>query len=331
MSQIGAHEPGAGTPYDELPVVGGVASAWGAWGSGDAVGAINRLDEHAVRVAVQTVTRGTVVPLNWSMAMPDPPLYERIPMAARVVAISPFAQDDVLDNFNTQASTQWDGFRHIRLPGHGYYNGAAEETHGVHAMHDHGVVGRGVLVDVDTWRHATGQPLRHGESDIITVADIEATLADQRTTIESGDVLLVRTGWINWYEQLDVGGRSELAKEPCLPAVGLDPSEDMARYLWDAQISAVAADNPGLEVAPIGGVASADTLATIERDPSQRYLISLHSRLMVMLGIPFGELFALDTLASQCRARSRYSFLFVSVPFNLPNGIGTPANAIAIL
>ena len=31
--------------------------------------------------------------------------------------------DDEISNFNTQASSQWDGFRHVRHLVHGYYGG----------------------------------------------------------------------------------------------------------------------------------------------------------------------------------------------------------------
>jgi hypothetical protein len=301
------------------------------FGDSDAVGAINLLDEASALKALSEVRTGTVVPLNWSMAWPDPPLYERAPIATRIVAISPFAQDDILDNYNTQSSTQWDGFRHIKLPGHGFYNGLGENVHGVHTMHDHGVVGRGVLLDVAAWRDHVGRSLACGDTDTIDVDDLRSTLAFQGTSLELGDVLLVRTGWLNWYERLDYQQRAAISAAPLFPAVGLDPTEDMARFLWDAGICAVAADNPGLEVAPIGGVASPEILELIRRDPSRRYLISLHSRLMVMLGIPIGEMFVLDALADRCRERWRFSFLFVSVPLNLPNGVGTPANAIAVL
>jgi hypothetical protein len=308
-----------------------VACAWGLFGADDAVGAITLLDQRAVRAGLAEVAAGTVVPLNWSMSKPDPPLYQRKPTTSHVIAISPYAQDDVLYDYNTQASTQWDGFRHLLLPGHGYYNGLPDDMHGVHAMHDHGVAGRGVLVDVAAWREHVGRPVQPGTSEPITVDDLRGTLAHQGTTTQVGDVFLVRTGWLNWYEQRDDEARTAIAADPSFPAVGLDPSEDMARFLWDSGASAVAADNPGLEVAPLGALASPETLQRIAADPAQRYLISLHSRLLVMLGIPIGEMFALDRLAALCRERGGFTFLFVSVPLNLPGGVGTPANAVAIL
>jgi hypothetical protein len=43
-----------------------------------------------------------------------------------------------------------------------------------------------------------------------------------------------------------------------------------------------------------------------------------------------GEWFALDDLAHDCAADGRYSFFFAGVPLNLPGGVGSPANSIAI-
>jgi hypothetical protein len=43
-----------------------------------------------------------------------------------------------------------------------------------------------------------------------------------------------------------------------------------------------------------------------------------------------GELFDLDRLARAVRSDGRAAFLFVSVPMNLPGGIASPANAVAI-
>jgi hypothetical protein len=43
-----------------------------------------------------------------------------------------------------------------------------------------------------------------------------------------------------------------------------------------------------------------------------------------------GELFDFERLAEACAADRRYDFLFVAVPLNLPGGVGSPANAVAI-
>jgi len=41
-------------------------------------------------------------------------------------------------------------------------------------------------------------------------------------------------------------------------------------------------------------------------------------------------MFDLDRLAEACRADGRWTFFFVAAPLNLPGGIGSPGNAVAI-
>jgi hypothetical protein len=43
-----------------------------------------------------------------------------------------------------------------------------------------------------------------------------------------------------------------------------------------------------------------------------------------------GELFDLEALAVTCKALKRWSFFFTSAPFNMPGGVSSPPNAMAI-
>jgi hypothetical protein len=95
---------------------------------------------------------------------------------------------------------------------------------------------------------------------------------------------------------------------------GLSAAAEMAEVLWDWGVSAVVADNPAVEVSP-GSAA----------------IGSLHRRLIPLLGLPLGELFDFEELSVRCAAQHRSSFLFVSVPLNLPGGVGSPGNAVAVL
>lgn len=47
-------------------------------------------------------------------------------------------------------------------------------------------------------------------------------------------------------------------------------------------------------------------------------------------GMPIGELFQLDALATACAADRRYEFFFTSAPFNKLGGVASPPNALAI-
>ena len=88
----------------------------------------------------------------------------------------------------------------------------------------------------------------------------------------------------------------------------------MAGYLWDHEFAAVAMDNVGVEVFPV--------------DRAKGFL---HRRLIALQGMPLGELWHLRRLAEACAERGSHEFLLVSGVLPLPRGVGSPANAHAVL
>jgi kynurenine formamidase len=306
--------------YDELPEVPGLGlrHAWDVYGPDDRLGSINLLDAPRVLAAVGLVRSGEVVSLDLPLDLPDPPLFGREPYRHHVFALNRNEMDDRLDNFHLQGSTQWDALGHVRCREHGFWGGrTADRTSdandlGIEQWAEHGIVGRGVLVDVAGWAASVGRSLDALAGTEITAADLQAVLDAQRTTLEPGDVLCVRTGWAGAYRAMDAAARVAFAAEPAF--AGLRADEDTARFLWDAHVAAVVCDNPAVEVVP--------------GDP---LVGSLHRRLIPLLGIALGEMFDLDELARRCRAGDRWAFLFVAVPLKVPGGIGSPGNAVAIL
>jgi kynurenine formamidase len=321
--------------FDELPKRSALACAWGLWGPGDVLGMLNLITPERTVAASAEVRRGAVVPLDLSRTEPDPPLFGRRPLDHRIQSQPGFGgigkfQDDVLHDFNTQVSTQWDGFRHVDGVDHGYYGGLPDERHGVDHWARHGIVGRAVLADIGRWRDAAGRPVRQDDADVIEAAELVHCLADQGTTVETGDVLLIRTGWPAWWRGLDADDRTLRAASP-LRYPGLGPGADCAAALWNMHVSAVASDTPALEVGPASAVLP-DFDAPVDGDPvlARAERTTLHVRLLVLLGIPIGELFDLEALAADCAADGRYSCMLTSVPLNLPGGIGSPPNAVAV-
>lgn len=49
-----------------------------------------------------------------------------------------------------------------------------------------------------------------------------------------------------------------------------------------------------------------------------------------MWGMPLGELWDLEALATACEEENRWTFFFTSAPLNNPGGIASPPNAIAV-
>jgi kynurenine formamidase len=317
--------------YDQLPVRPDAPprSSWGVWGDigTDTKGCLNLLTPDRIVQAASLVQTGKVFALNLDATLPSPPLFGRAAFTHEVTGRpGGFSHDDLLHNWNTQSSSQWDGFRHVGNPTHGHYGGVADEAHGIHHWIAQ-IVGRAVLVDIGRWREAQGRPLTYDAPDPITPDDVLGCIADQGTPVEEGDVLLLRTGWMSWYRAQTAERRAEIASPTGLATPGLVPGEPTARLLWDLHIAAVAADNPALEVWPIGTFTD---MSVAQEDPSRWPDVFVHTALLPLLGIPIGELWDLDALADDCAATGTYASFFTSAPLHVPNGVATPPNALAI-
>jgi Putative cyclase len=300
--------------YDQLPVRDGAppGSSWGVWGDHDVFGTLNLLDAERVLAAARSIRTGKVFALNPSLALPDPPLFGRARVRHEVTGELGGGHDDLYHDWNTQSSAQWDGFRHFAHRDHGHYGGVPDQEHGIHFWAERGIVGRAVLADVARWRDQDGRPIRQGEGDPITADDLRGCLDAQGTTVETGDILLLRTGWMGWYRTLDPNARADYASERMAPSPGLS-GLDVPAMLWDLHIAAIAADNPAVEVIPMGTGGA-----------------MLHVDFLPLLGIPLGELWELDALADDCAATGTYDSFFTSAPLNMPNGVASPPNAIAV-
>lgn len=306
-------------PYRELPVMDGPGEyrhAWDHFPADDDFGCLRNLTPQARQRGMATVTEHEVVNLSLPLTHPDPPMTSRESLRHTIFELSRNSMDDRLDNFFLQASTQWDGFRHIRAREHGFFTGhpggfADGDTRlGIDHWARTGIIGRGVLIDVSSpFRDLVARGA--GDERCVIDADMLRAAAEQ-TPIEPGDVVCLRTGWMEHYWNCDQAARSRLADSRRWP--GLSASAAMAELLWDWRISALIADNPAVEVSP-----------------GQPEVGFLHRRLIPLLGLPLGELFDLEQLADRCAALGRGEFLFVSVPLNLPGGVGSPGNAVAML
>jgi hypothetical protein len=301
--------------YDELPVIEGAppGSSWGVWGDHDTLGALNLQTPERARRAAASIRTGRWFALGLDLALPDPPLFRRAAFRHEVTGPLGGSHDDLLHGWNTQSSSQWDGFRHFAHPEHRHYGGVPDEQHGMDHWAARGIVGRAVLVDIDRWRTAQGRPLRQGTPDPIAPADLTACIDDQGTRLEVGDVLLLRTGWLTWYRALDADARADYAAAPAVRSPG-PAGEDLPAFLWNLHISAIGADNPAVEMFP--------------PDPAHHGF--LHPIALPLLGLPLGELWDLDALAEDCAAVGTYDAFFTSAPLHVRGGVASPPNAIAV-
>jgi kynurenine formamidase len=311
--------------YRDLPIAAGkpARSSWGVFGDDDEIGTLNLIGPDQVRRAATLVRTGAVFSLNWALEMPDPPLLEREPLEHHVKLLEPAGTDDYYDNFYPQASSQWDALSHIEHLEHGYYNGrslaevtdAENPRNGIEHWSRRGIAGRFVLIDIGRSRVAAGRPIDCAERTPVAVPELERALQEQGVALEAGDILLLRFGWIRWYESLPQEARNDLARELLFPAPGLAAEERTAEWLWDHRVAAVAADVPALEAMPFDESHEAGFL---------------HYRLLPLLGYAIGEFFALDALAAACASDGVYDGMLTAAPLNKRGGSGSPANALGL-
>ena len=83
-------------------------------------------------------------------------------------------------------------------------------------------------------------------------------------------------------------------------SIGVQPSEDILRWIWDTGFAAVAGDMPAFETMPF---------RSKER--------SLHEWLLAGWGIPIGEFFDLERLTIECRKAKKWTFFFSSMPLHV--------------
>ena len=308
--------------YDELPrAKGKVGSAWGVFGAGDSLGRIALQTPERIAAAARLVRRGDVFSLNAPLNAIEPAFFGRGVPRHTMIRTRFGGADAVIDNRYPQASSQWDSLAHAAFEPGIFYNGATYDdiVAGRNTI-DHwarrGIAGRAVLLDAARTYADAGRAFDPGSAHAITVADLELARERSHITFEPGDILLLHTGYHEWY------GRQEAAAKAALPAnivaVGLEHTEAMARYLWDTQISAIATDNPGVEVFPC------------DRSPEAWPFGFLHNTLIAQFGLALGEFWWLHDLAEDCARDGVYEMFFTSAPLNVPSGIGSPANALAI-
>ncbi|MGH8244424.1 MAG: cyclase family protein [Steroidobacteraceae bacterium] len=159
------------------------------------------------------------------------------------------------------------------------------------------LITRGVLLDVPP---ALGRTLEAGQ--VISVHDIERTLRHQNTQLQSGDIVLIRTGWARYY------GTDNSRYVNAYPGIGLEA----ARWLVDQQAVAIGADTMGLEVKP--GEAS-------------NVLWPVHQELLTRSGVYIIEQANLEEAAHS----QAHKFLCLCLPIRFEGATASPVRLTAVL
>lgn len=321
--------------YDDLPRPADdptrLPLAWGVWGAADEIGSLNRVTPERVAAAAAEIRDGRRFNLNLPLDEPFGRTHEgshrrrAAPAPTLVAEDHPgrVTRDDKLDGFWLQASTQWDGLSHFADATQGFYNNAPLSSivhgeasrNGIDKALAHGIAGRCVLADLSRHFAKTGREWGPLGGHRASAEEVAACLAAQGVALRPGDILLVRTGWLEAFRRApDIDARDLLVrgKDFARDYSGVSGAEDMWRFLWDNEVAAICADNPTVEVWPIFP-----------------WKPSLHLSIARM-GMMLGEFFDFEALAADSAATGRYSAFFTAAPLNLRGGIGSPGNALAI-
>jgi len=304
----------------EIAMLGDRVRNWGRWGADDEIGTLNFITPAKRAAAAQLVRKGLTFSLQIPMNGKGPmtgvgrvnPVHTMTATGCDDVQLFPMAAgarytDDVMFLY-LQSGTEWDGLAHV-FYGDKLYNGYDASTVDSNGAHKVGIdktcssyVSRGVVLDVARFHGVDClDPMHRIDGD-----ELDAVAAAQGVSIESGDIILVRTGILAHYART---GRWDVYH-------GSHPGLHHRAAIWlhDHEIAAVASDNGSVE-----GVDKQSLLA-----------IPLHQLALRDMGLPLGETFNLEALAADCAADGVYECFFVAPALNITGAVGSPVNPLAM-
>ena len=252
--------------------------------------------------------------------------------------------NDDLVLLSLQYSTQWDSLAHVgsRFDADGdgvaeavFYNGfrageeirpaavdaQALESHarypqptadalGIERLAEHGVQGRGALIDL---AHHLGRRRQAVGYDALM-----RILEADRIHIDPGDMVCLHTGFADTLLAMN--------RQPDLDTLhatgsGLDGRDSrLLNWIVDVRLACLIADNPAVElVVP----------KLTHPQPMRQPRLPLHEHCLFKNGIHLGELWYLTELAGWLRREGRSHFLLTAPPLRLPGAVGSPVTPVA--
>ncbi len=296
-------------------------SNWGRWGRDDELGTINLITPDKRRRAAGLVKDGVGVtcarPISTQITADTTfqPLRFMVDSGEGRDTVSPARA------LERRGASEFIGMvfhgytiTHVDTPAHYFWNGRiyngrsgnlitsreGAQVESVDLLRD-GVVSRGVLLDVAALK---GRWLGSGEG--VMPDDLEAAEKAQHVRVESGDILLIRTGY--YARRIQEGPRNPLKDG--------SPAAHVACAPWFRE----------RDIAMLG----TDTHNDVTPPPYPAIGNSLHVVALVTMGLWLIDNANLEELGQACAARRRWEFMLTIAPLRLPNATGSPVNPIAL-
>ncbi|MCJ1358895.1 MAG: hypothetical protein MMC33_008895 [Icmadophila ericetorum] len=298
-------------------------AAW-VWGKDDGLGRLNLLTPMRVKAAASSEIRtGEMVSLNLPLDVPKVPGFHREQFQHEIkTLLENIAYDDKFKPFSHIPSlTFYNGVKGSEIQGS---NQTLRDS--IHHWSNHGIAGRGILLDYYSYAQANGISYPHFKTYGITYEElvkcgkshgIDIRPESQGGDIKIGDLLFIRTGFVDAYYKTDPAEWAKVAiramDDPVDPQswAGVQQEEAMVDWLHDCWFAVVAGDQPSFESWPT----------------KQEY--HLHEYLLALWGCPIGEMFDLEALSKKCQEHKRWTFFVTSSPANCIGGVSSHGNALA--
>jgi kynurenine formamidase len=279
------------------------------WGAADERGAANLVTPERVAQAARLIRTGEVIELGRVLS-PDMPLFTgrsfnlytkrtNGPLGSN----KRYSNEEVVTTEIGQVGTQLDMFSHQGIDGLSYNCVKIDQVATRNGFSKLGVeklgalFARGVLVDVAGLKGVDMLPVDYE----IRVADVEAALAREHLTLQTGDAVLIHTGWGRLW------GVDNAKYATSSPGIGVAAAEWLAKQ----NVLLIGGDTAPVEILP---------------NPDKQLDLPVHQIALVVNGIFLLENLKLDQLA----AERVYEFAFMVEPLKLRGGTGSTVAPIAI-
>jgi len=279
------------------------------WGKEDYIGTLNYITEDKILSSLKIPERGISVSLSFNLTGDSTKLnsskfdelskFNYKPLAVDFKGYN-WIIDEYKFSYHGFTHSHMDGLSHLSNNGIYYNSHTKPENLGVE-NYSKGIISKGVLIDIPLLKNK--EFIESGYK--ISINDILEFEKKFNLEIESGDILLIRTG--RWKEK-EINGDWDFPNK----SVGLHYK--VMTLLGERKISVLGSDGTNDSNPPL-----------IKEEGSPVHKIAL-----VAMGMPLLDNLNLEDLSKKCKELNQWEFLLLIQPLKFEGGTGSPINSIAI-